>query len=54
MKTKKEIQQEIFELLGAMTALGEAMDHLHEKRMDATKKLFALNHMLKDMKEGEE
>ena len=54
MKTKKEIQQEIFELLGAMKALGEAMDHLHEKRMKATKELFALNHMLKDMEEGEQ
>ena len=51
MKTKQEIQQEIFELLGAMNALSEAMDHLHEKRMDATKKLFALNHMLKDMED---
>jgi hypothetical protein len=54
MKTKKEIQQEIFELLGAMTALGDAMDHIQEKRMEATKELFALHQMFKDMEEGEQ
>ena len=49
MKTKQEIQQEISELLGAIAALGEVMDHMHEKRMVATRKLFALHQMIKDM-----
>jgi hypothetical protein len=53
MKTKKEIQLEIFELLGAMTALGEAMDHIQEKRMEATRELFALHQMLRDIEAGE-
>ena len=49
MKTKQEIKEEIIELYGANKALNDAMNHLHKQQMDTTKKLYALNHMLKDM-----
>jgi hypothetical protein len=47
--SKDEIKEEIIELYGANKALSEAMEHLHNQQMETTKKLFALNHMLKDM-----
>ena len=51
MKTKQEIKEDIIELYGANKALSEAMNHLHNQQIEATKKLFALNQMLKDMEE---
>jgi len=52
MKTKEEIRQEISELYGSRTVIDEVMDDLHTKLMDITKKMFALNHMLKEIEEG--
>jgi len=49
MKTKEEIKDEIIELHGATLALGEAMNFLHAKRMEKSKQMMALNHMLKEM-----
>ena len=49
MKTKEEIKEEIIELYGANKALSEAMNHLHNQQIETTKKLFALNQMLKEM-----
>jgi peptidoglycan hydrolase CwlO-like protein len=54
MKTKQEIKDEINELYGAAKALGEAMEQLHKQQMETTKKMFALNHMLKDMEGKDE
>ena len=54
MKTKKEIKEEIAELYGASMALSQALETLHQQQMDATKKMFALNQLLKDMEEDEE
>ena len=51
MKTKQEIKEEIIELYGANKALSEAMNHLHTQQIETTKKLYALNHMLKDMED---
>ena len=51
MKTKEEIREEIIELYGANKALSEAMNHLHNQQMETTKKMFALNHMLKEMED---
>ena len=53
MKTKKEIQEEIIELYGATQALGDAMNVLHAKRMEKSKQMMALNHMLKAMNDDE-
>ena len=53
MKTKQEIKEEIIELYGANKALSEAMNYLHGQQMETTKKLFALNHMLREMEDGE-
>jgi len=53
MKTKQEIKDEIIELYGATKALGEAMDVLHAQRMEKTKQMMALNHMLKEMGDDE-
>ena len=49
MKTKEEIKEEIIELYGANQALSDAMDAIHAQRMEAMKKMMALNQMLKDM-----
>lgn len=49
MKTKEEIKDEIIELHGATLALGEAMNFLHAQRMEKSKQIMALNHMLKEM-----
>ena len=49
MKTKKEIKEEIIELYGANQALSDALDAIHAQRMEAMKKMMALNQMLKDM-----
>ena len=49
MKTKEEIKEELIELYGANRALTEAMDRLHHQQMEITKKMFALNNMLRDM-----
>jgi hypothetical protein len=49
--TKQEIKDEINELYGANQALIEAMNQLHKQQMETTKKLFALNHMLKEMED---
>ena len=49
MKTKKEIKEEIIELYGANQALSDAMDAIHAQRIEAMKKMMALNQMLKDM-----
>ena len=53
MKTKQEIKDEIIELYGATQALGEAIDILHAKRMEKSKQMMALNHMLKEMDDDE-
>ena len=53
MKTKEEIQDEIIELYGANKALGEVSTRLHQQQIEITKRLYALNHMLGAMKEGE-
>ena len=52
MKTKQEIKDEIIELHGAAQALSNAMDLLHEQRMQKTRQMMALNQMLKDMDDG--
>ena len=49
MKTKEEIKEEIIELYGANQALSDALDVIHAQRMEAMKKMMALNQMLKDM-----
>lgn len=49
MKTKQEIKDEIIELYGATQALSEAMNFLHAQRMEKSKQMMALNHMLKEM-----
>jgi len=49
MKTKQEIKEEIIELYGANQALSDALEALQAQRMEAMKKMMALNHMLKDM-----
>ena len=49
MKTKQEIKDEIVELYGATQALGEVMNILHAQRMEKSKQMMALNHMLKEM-----
>ena len=54
MKTKEEIKDEIVELYGATQALNEAMDILHAKRMEKSKQMMALNHMLKEMGDDDE
>jgi hypothetical protein len=54
MKTKQEIKEEIIELYGATKALGDAMDVLHEQRMQKNKQMMAMNQMLKDMDDGTE
>ena len=51
--TKEEIRQEISELYGSRTMLQEVMDELHTKLIDVTKKMFALNHMLNEMEDGD-
>ena len=52
--TKDEIKEEIIELYGANKALSEAMEQIHKLQMETTKKMFALNHMLKDMEGKDE
>ena len=54
MKTKEEIKDEIIELYGATQALSEAMNQLHKQQMETTKKLFALNNMLREMEDKNE
>ena len=54
MKTKEEIKNEILELYGATQALSDAMDVLHAKRMEKSKQMMALNHMLKEMEDDED
>jgi hypothetical protein len=54
MKTKHEIKEEIIELYATQKAFGEAMDFAHQQQLDAMKKLVALNHMLKEMEDGNE
>lgn len=49
MKTKDEIKEEIIELYGAAKALDDAMNVLHAQRMEKSKQMMALNHMLKEM-----
>ena len=49
MKTKQEIKEEIIELYGATQALGDAMNILHAQRMEKSKQMMALNHMLREM-----
>lgn len=53
-KTVQEIKEEIIELHGATQALGEAMNILHAQRMEKSKQMMALNHMLKEMGEKDE
>lgn len=53
MKTKQEIKDEILELYGATQALGDAMNILHAQRMEKSKQMMALNHMLKEMGDDE-
>jgi hypothetical protein len=54
MKTKHEIKEEIIELYATQKAFGEAMEFAHQQQMDAMKKMMALNHMLKEMEDGNE
>ena len=54
MKTKQEIKEEIIELFGATTALNDAMNLLHAQRMEKSKQMMALNHMLKEMEEDDD
>jgi hypothetical protein len=54
MKTKEEIKEEIIELYGANQALTEAMNHLHKQQIETTKKMFALNNMLREMEDKDE
>lgn len=54
MKTKEEIKDEIIELYGATTALNDAMNLLHAQRMEKSKQLMALNHMLKEMEDDDD
>jgi hypothetical protein len=49
MKTKQEIKEEIIELYGATRALGDAMNTLHAQRMEKSRQMMALNHMLREM-----
>jgi len=51
MKTKQEIKEEIIELYGANKALSETAFLLHEQQTEITKKLFALNNMLREMED---
>ena len=53
MKTIEEIKDEIIELYGATQALSAAMDVLHAQRMEKSKQMMALNHMLKEMEAGD-
>ena len=53
MKTKQEIKDEILELYGATLALNEAMNLLHAQRMEKSKQMMALNHMLREMEDGD-
>lgn len=53
MKTIEEIKDEIVELHGAVRALNDAMDVLHAQRMEKSKQMMALNHMLKEMEAGD-
>lgn len=54
MKTIEEIKNEIIELYGATQALSAAMDVLHAQRMEKSKQMMALNHMLKEMEDDDE
>jgi uncharacterized coiled-coil DUF342 family protein len=54
MKTKEEIQEELTELYGALQALRDAMNYLHDQQIDKSKKMFALNNMLRDMENKDE
>jgi hypothetical protein len=54
MKTKQEIKEEIIELYGATQALSDAIEILHEQRMQKSKQMIAMNQMLKDMNDGTE
>jgi len=51
MKTKEEIKEEIIELYGATQALSDAMNFLHAQRMEKSKQMMALSHMLKEMED---
>jgi hypothetical protein len=53
-KTKQEVRDEINELYGAIIALGTAMEHIHDLQEEKTKQMFALNQMIKDMKDHDE
>ena len=54
MKTKEEIKEEIIELYGATQALSDAMNFLHAQRMEKSKQMMALKHMLKEMEDKDE
>jgi uncharacterized coiled-coil DUF342 family protein len=54
LKTKQEIKEEIIELYGATLALNDAMNMLHAQRMEKSKRMMALNHMLKEMEEDDD
>jgi len=54
MKTKEEIKEEIIELYGATTALNDAMNLLHAQRMEKSKQMMALNHILKEMEDDDD
>ena len=54
MKTKEEIKEQIIELHGATLALSEAMNFLHAQRMEKSKQIMSLNHMLKEMEDDSE
>ena len=51
MKTKKEMREDLFVLVGETTALNDLLDYLHNKRVEATNKMFELSVALKKMEE---
>ena len=51
MSAIEVIKEEIIELYGATQALSEAMNFLHAQRMEKSKQMMALNHMLKEMED---
>ena len=51
MKTKEEIKEEIIELYAAQMAFREVAEFVQKQRMEAMKKMMALNQMIKDMEQ---
>ena len=45
------MREDLFVLVGETTALNDALDYFHNKRVEATKKMFELSVALKKMEE---